>query len=151
MRDGSTVAGLLTTAAMARFRVLTVEGREDGDLSWQRVVCHVHREDVSSAAVPLIHTLAALSFDDARPRESSELEYEAVDEWTLSDLAPRLMLEQGTLLFDADYVRGRMMKTRIRVASNGRLTIDTRNRYLMTERWLGMLRGKRSIRLAAEG
>lgn len=115
----------------------------------KRVICHLHREDGPSAAVPLIYTLAALSFADARPRESSHLEYEEEDEWTLSDLAPRLRLEEGSILFDADYVRGRMMKTRIRIASNGRVTIDTRNRYLMTERWLGMLRGKKFLRLAA--
>lgn len=151
MKDGSVAVSLLTTAAMARLRLLNIEGSEDGDLAWQRVDCHVHREDVPTAAVPLIHALAALSFADARPRGISDLEYEDGDEWSLADLVPRLTLEAGTILFDADYVRGRMMKTRIRIASNGRLTIDTRNRYMMTERWLGILRGERRIRLVTAG
>ncbi len=152
MKDDSVSVGeMLRYAAMARFRVLRVEGEEHGDLSWQRVTCHLHREDVPCAAVPLIYALGVLSFDDARPRESSEIEYEEKDEWLFSDLTGRLRLERGTLLFDSDYVRGRMMKTRIRIASDGRFVIETRNRYEMTRRWLDRLRGVRHIRMAPPG
>jgi hypothetical protein len=114
------------------------------------VTCHLDREDVPWAAIPLIYALSAFSFGDARPRGVSGMDYFEDDEWTLADLATRLHLEQGALVFDADYVRGRMMKTRIVIASNGRFTIETRNRHEMALRWLDRLRGKKHISLVAE-
>jgi hypothetical protein len=44
-----------------------------------------------------------------------------------------------------------MMKARIVIGSNGRFTIETRNRHEMALRWLDLLRGKKRIRLVAEG
>ena len=67
-----------------------------------------------------------------------------------ADLATRLHLERGEIVFDADYVRGRMMKTRIVVGSTGRFTVETSNRHELALRWLDRLRGKKHIRLVAE-
>ncbi|HSD65219.1 MAG TPA: hypothetical protein VLF95_00885 [Vicinamibacteria bacterium] len=134
-----TVAELAHSVAIARFRKLKVEGEEHPDRSWQRVTCHLDREDVPWAAVPLIYALSGMSFGDARPRGASEMDYVEDDEWTLADLVTRLHLERGELVFDADYVRGRMMKTRIVIGSNGRFTIETRNRHEMALRWLDRL------------
>jgi hypothetical protein len=145
-----TIAELARSAAAARFRKLKVEGEEHPDRSWHRVTCHLDREDVPWAAVPLIYVLSAFSFGDARPRGVSGIDYFEDDEWTLADMATRLKLERGQIVFDADYVRGRMMKTRIVVGSNGCFTIETRNRHEMALRWLDRLRGKRHIRLVAE-
>jgi hypothetical protein len=145
-----TVAELARSAAAARFRKLKIEGEEHPDRSWHRVTCHLDREDVPWAAVPLIYVLSAFSFGDARPRGVSGIDYFEDDEWTLADLATRLHLERGEIVFDADYVRGRMMKTRIVVGSNGRFTIETRNRHEMALRWLDRLRGKKHIQLVAE-
>ncbi len=143
------VAELLQGAATARLRVLRIEGQESPDASWQRVTCHVHRDDVSWAAVPLIYTIAALSFADARPRGLSEPDYQEGDEWLIADTLRRIQLQQGRLVFDSDYIRGRMMKTRLTVGTDGSLVIETRNRYQMTRRWLDILKGKRQIRLVA--
>jgi hypothetical protein len=145
-----TVAELARSAAASRFRKLKVEGEEHPDRSWQRVTCHLHREDVPWAAVPLIYVLSAFSFGDARPRGVSGVDYFEDDEWTVADLATRLHLERGEIVFDADYVRGRMMKTRIVIGSNGRFTVETGNRHEMALRWLDRLRGKKHIRLVAE-
>lgn len=38
--DIETVCELLKSAAVARFRVLRVEGEEHPDRSWQRITCH---------------------------------------------------------------------------------------------------------------
>ena len=145
-----TVAELARLAAIARFRKLKVEGEEHPDGSWQRVTCHINREDVPWAAAPLIYALSTMSFADARPRGVSGMDYVEDDEWTLADLATRLHLERGELVFDADYVRGRTMKTRIVIGSNGRFTIETRNRHEIALRWLDRLQGKKHIRLVAE-
>lgn len=147
--DVLAVAELLRAAASARLRVLGIEGHEDPDGSWQRMTCHVHREDVPWAAVPLIYTIAALSFADARPRALSEADYQEGDEWLIADTLGRLQLQRGRLVFDSDYIRGRMMKTRLIIDTEGRLVIETRNRYEMSRRWLDNLRGKRHIRLVA--
>ena len=70
--DAATIAELTRAATMGRVRLLAIEGEEHEDeLSWQRATCHLHRQDVSRAAVPLIYTIGALSFSDARARGSS--------------------------------------------------------------------------------
>lgn len=141
----------LRTATLVRFRILRAEGEEHPDRSWQRVTCHVHREDLPWGAIPLIYTIGALSFADARPRGSSEIDYAERDEWTVADMASRLRFERGLLSFEADYVRGRMVKTDVTVGPDGRLTVDTRNRHEMALRWLGTLKGQKHIRLVAGG
>ena len=109
--DAATIAELTRAATMARFRLLAIEGEEHEDeLSWQRATCHLHRQEVERAAVPLIYTIGALSFSDARARESSDVEYQEHEAWLFADLLTRLRLERDKLVFDADYVRGRMMK-----------------------------------------
>lgn len=145
----ATVANVIASASHTRFRVLKIEGQDTEDLSWERVTCHLHREDVSSAAVPLIYTLGALSFQDARPRALSEIEYEKNDEWTFADVLLHLRLEDGRVVFDTDYVRGRMMKTRIAIGSDGTFVIETRARCGMVRRWFSVLRGQQPIRLVA--
>ncbi len=143
------VVELAKSAAVARFRKLEVEGEEHPDRSWQRVTCHLNREDVPWAAVPLIYALSVMSFADGRPRGVSEIEYVENDEWTVADVIARLQLGRGRLVFDADYVRGRMMKTRVTIGSDGSFVIETRNRHEMALRWLDQIRGKKHIRLAA--
>jgi hypothetical protein len=43
--DVDAVYDLAKSAALARFRILGVEGEEHSDRSWQRVTCHIHREE----------------------------------------------------------------------------------------------------------
>jgi hypothetical protein len=150
MKDGNErVAELVVTAAGARIRIVRVEGEEHPDRSWQRVTCHMHREDVPWGAIPLIYVLGVFSFGDARPRGFSDIDYVEKDEWLIADMVERLRLERGALVFDADYVRGRMVKTTVRVSSDGKVVIETRNRHEMAVRWLRTLRGKKHIRLVS--
>ena len=145
--DVLTVYDLLKEAVMARFRICRVEGEEHPDRSWQRVTCHVHRDDVPRGAVPLLYAISAHSFADARPRGSSEIDYMERDDWSVQDLLTRLRLEPQGLIIDADYVRGRMMKTTVTISSNGRFVVETRNRHEMAVRWLRTLKGKKHIQL----
>lgn len=147
--DVHAVHELLKSASVARFRILSVEGEEHPDRSWQKVICHLHRDDVPWAAVPLIYTIGGLSFGDARPRGMSDVEFDETDEWRIADTLLRLDLERGGLCFEADYVRGRMVKTSVSVRPDGRLTVETRNRHEMAVRWLRALKGEKHIRLVA--
>jgi hypothetical protein len=147
--DIEAVAEVMSSAALVRLRLMKTEGEEDVDRSWQRVTCHLHREDLSWGAVPVIYALSALSFIDARPRGNSGIEYVEDDEWLFSDVIQRLHLERGLLVFEADYVRGRMMKTTVTVGPDGKVVIETRNRHEMALRWLQTLRGKKHIQLVS--
>jgi len=140
---------MLGAVPLVRFRLLRAEGEERGDRSWQRLRCHVHRADLPWGAVPLIYAIGLLSFADARPRGSSEIDYEDKDEWTVADMASRLRFEQGSLSVESDYVRGRMVKTDVTVGPDGRLIVETRNRHEMALRWLRTLKGQKHLRLVA--
>jgi hypothetical protein len=140
---------ILRAAPLVRFRILRAEGEERRDGSWQRVTCHVHREDLPWGAVPMIYVIGVSSFADARPRGRSEIDYEDKDEWTVADMASRLRFERSSLSFEADYVRGRMVKTDVTVGPDGRLIVETRNRHEMALRWLRTLKGQKHLRLVA--
>jgi hypothetical protein len=72
--------------------------------------------------------LAVLSFADARPRGVSDMHFADGDEFTVADLLAHLRYQRGELHFDADYVRGRCMKTDVTVRPNGHVTLATRCR-----------------------
>lgn len=52
-------------------------------------------------------------------------------------------------MLDTDYVRGRMMKTRVMVWPNGLVEIRTTNRHQMATRWVETLKGKKHLRLVS--
>ena len=77
----------------------------------------------------------------------SELEYEEKDEFKLADFIERLRFVRGELCFDADYIRGRRIKTRIVVRSNGTVTLETIGRGKAALRWLEQLKGNKLMQL----
>jgi hypothetical protein len=145
--DVVVVHELVQSATLARFRILRAEGQEHPDRSWQRVACHLHREDVSWGAVPLLYVLGALSFGDARPRGVSGIDYDDQDEWLIADLVQRIRVDRAGVWLETDYVRGRMMKTTVTVRGDGRFTVETVNRHEAAVRWLRTLKGKKHLRL----
>ncbi len=94
--------------------------------------------------------LGVLSFAEAKPRNTSVLEYEEKDEFRLADFIERLRFVRGELHFDADYIRGRRIKTRILVRSNGTVTLETVGRGKAALRWLEQLEGKKLMQLVGE-
>lgn len=102
---------------------------------------------VEWAAFPLIYALGLLSFADARPRGVSDMDLVEHDEWTAADMLRHLRFERGQLCFDADYVRGRMMKTTLTVRRDGTLTLETWNRGEAATRWIARLQGKKTVAL----
>ena len=48
-----------------------------------------------------------------------------------------------------DYIKGRRIKTDLRVAANGRFEIQTWERGQAATRWLDRLRGKRPLQVVA--
>ena len=83
----------------------------------------------------------------ARPHGNSHVDYVEKDEWTLEDLCRHLRFWKGALRLDTDYVRGRMMKTYVRVWPTGVVEIETINRHQMATRWAEALKGKKHLHL----
>jgi hypothetical protein len=142
---------LLERIATLPIRILSSEALEQPDCSSQRLRCKILRDDVEDGALALIFALAVLSFHDARPRGNSHIEYVERDEWMLDDLVGHLRFWKGALCLDTDYVRGRMMKTHIRIWPTGIVEIDTNNRHQMATRWVELLKGKKHLRLVDDG
>jgi hypothetical protein len=100
---------------------------------------------VEWGALGFIFALAVLSFADARPRGVSDMHFEDGDEFTVADLLARLRYERGELNFNADYLRGRCMKTDVIVRPNGHVTLATRCRGEAPLRWVDRLKGKKPL------
>jgi hypothetical protein len=82
---------------------------------------------------------------------NSHIDYVEGDEWTLDDLVSRLRFWKGAVCLDTGYVRGRMMKTHIRVWPTGIVEIDTINRHQMATRWVELFKGKKHLGLVGGG
>jgi len=59
-----------------------------------------------------------------------------------------LEFQGGRLCFDADYVRGRCLKTTVGVSSDGVVRVETMNRGEAALRWIDKLKGKKYLRAA---
>ena len=101
-------------------------------------------------AFGFMFVVGVLSFAEAKPRNASALEYEEKDEFRLADFIERLRFVRGELRFDADYIRGRRVKTRVVVRSNGTVTLETIGRGKAALRWLEQLKGKKLMQLVGQ-
>ena len=105
------------------------------------------RTQPNGAPSGFIFVLALLSFADAKPRNASVIDYQEKDELRLSDFIEHLRFVRGELHFDVDYIRGRWLKTRIVVRSNGTVTLETIGRGKSALRWLDRIQGKKPMEL----
>ena len=58
-----------------------------------------------------------------------------------------LRFVRGELHFDADYIRGRRIKTRVAVRANGTVRLETIGRGKAALRWLEQMKGKQFLRV----
>ena len=100
---------------------------------------------VEWAAFGFLFTLAVLSFHDARPRGTSEVEYRSNDEFTVADFFDCLSFKHGELRLQTDYIRERSMKTEVTIRQDGSVTLTTWGRGQSALRWLDRLQGKKRI------
>ncbi len=130
-----TVSNVTISPTSTGDRHVRLEGRlgndQDGDVEW--------------SAFGFIYAIGLLSFHDARPRGVSDMHFEAQDVWTAADMQRHLRYERGRLSFEADYVRGRMMKTDLTIFPDGRFTLDTTNRGEAATRWIARIQGKKIV------
>jgi len=103
--------------------------------------------EVEWAAFGFMFVLAMLSFNDARPRGYSEKEFIERDELTVADFLGGLRFIRGELHLDLDYIRGRCVKTAIRVRRDGKVTLETRARGDSAVHWVERLKGQKRLEL----
>lgn len=156
MADSDRAAGfkLIETGTLVEFETINtkVEPSPDGETSFVHVELQLGGPDGGDGedqarwgAFGIIFTLAVLSFNDARPRGNSEADFVENDDFTVADLFDGLEFVRGELRFEADYVRGRCMKTDIVVRSDGLVTLQTRSRGESALRWVDRLKGKKTL------
>jgi len=158
---------LLKTGTLVSFRILKEEvlqapadEAEFGLRVHLRFVAEEGEEDIDEDEIAentaewgsfgFLFILAVLSFAEAKPRNASILEYAEKDELKLADFIERLRFVRGELHYDANYIRGRRIKTRIAVRSDGTVTVDTVGRGKSVLRWLERVQGKKLMQLVGQ-
>lgn len=126
-----------------RLQIKIVPGDDEDDFDEDDVAA----DTVEWGAFGFMFVLGVLSFAEARPRNASVCDYAEKDEFKLADFIERLRFVRGELHFDADYIRGRRIKTRIVVRSNGTITLETIGRGKAALRWLERLQGKKLMQV----
>lgn len=145
-RDPAAVE-LLARLGTLEIEVLRSHLEEDTDFSAHRLECRIPAEALPECALALVYALGLLSFAEARPRGRPAAD---PDEFTLGDLLRGLSYDGGELVFDADYVRGRMMKTRVRVRPDGAVLVSTLHRQGAASRWIDAVQGRSHLRLVED-
>jgi hypothetical protein len=150
---------LLEQAVLVEFEILRSEvfaGPDGGEFGLRVELRFVRDDDDAfaiddSGALGVLFAMGVLSFTDARPRGASEMHYREQDEFGVGDFLNCLSYSvSGQLRFEADYVRGRRMKTRIVVSPDGAVVIDTQGRGRSAEHWLARLQGGQRLRPIGE-
>jgi len=67
----------------------------------------------------------------------------------VADFFEGLRFVDGELQLDLDYVRGRCVKTSIRVRQDGALSLETRGRGESARFWIDRLKGKKGLQLVS--
>jgi hypothetical protein len=108
-------------------------------------------EDIAEwGAFGFMFVLGVLSFAEARPRNMSSVDYHEKDEFTVADFIEGLRFVRGELHFDADYIRGRRIKTHVAVRANGNVNVETIGRGKAVLRWLDRIQGKKVLQSVGE-
>lgn len=147
---------LLKTGSVVEFKIIEnavnacVDGIEAHSIA-KLMLIDDDEEDgyqtVEWGAFGFIYILACLSFNDAKPRNLSEIDYIKNDYFTIGDLVSNLRFEKGKLILYCDYLRGRLMKTNISIQSDGLVEIQTILRGNALNTWLNKLKGKNTLQV----
>jgi len=149
---------LLKTGSVVEFKVIgeTIRACTDAQEAYSEVKLMLLDDDeedgyqtVEWGAFGFLYFIAYFSFKDARPRNTSEIDYEENDYFTVSDMVSCLSFVNGKLKFYCDYLRGRLVKTDISIEPNGKVEIQTISRGNALKRWLQKFQGKATLQSVA--
>ena len=114
--DQAAAEALLRTGVLVPVRVVeesVTPGPDDGDFGLRLDISlddnetlEEDRADVVEwGAFGFLFVIGALSFQDARPRGASQVDYRDDDEFRVGDFLECLRYRNGEMQFDADYLR----------------------------------------------
>ena len=155
--DHAAAEALLRTGLLVSVRVVdevVTPGPDEGEFGLHLNISfdddEIPEEDraevVEWGAFGFLFVIGALSFHDARPRGASEIDYRDDDEFRGGDFLECMRYRNSELQFDADYLRGRRMKTRARVRADGTGCIETVGRGKSATHWIARLKGRQPLR-----
>jgi len=125
-------------------KFVALEGEDDRDED------EVAEDTVEWGAFGFIFTLGVLSFEEAKPRNQSSIDYHEKDEFTVADFIQGLRFVRGELHFEADYLRGRRLKTRVAVRADGTVRLETTGRGKAVLRWLERMQGRQLLHVVGK-
>lgn len=144
---------LIKTGSLVSFRIVEEEvlpATDEAEFGLRPLLRFVAEDTAEWGAFGFMFVLGVLSFAEARPRNMSSVDYHEKDEFTVADFIEGLRFVRGELHFDADYIRGRRIKTRVAVRANGTVKLETIGRGKAVLRWLGRIQGKKLLQSVGE-
>ena len=118
---------------------------QSADIPSQEIKIQIDEDEVETSAFGIMYSISLLSFLQGRPAGASVIEYQEQDVWSVEDFHRHLSFMYGKLRFEADYVRGRLIKTVVEISKDGTILIKTINRADLASQWVEYLLGKRSM------
>ncbi len=94
----------------------------------------VEEDGIEHCGLPLVFTLAMLSFHGARPRGAADDWFEDDDQFTAADMLRHPRFERGKLHLGVDHLRGRCVKTTVEADAAGKVFLETVNRGVVVRR-----------------
>lgn len=123
---------------------LSVDGQE---LALSLTIGCEDPEAIELLAFPLLYTFANLSFCEARPMGTSEMVFSVEDSLSLPEFLQTLGYEQGCLTWYGDYIKGRRVKTELRILPIGELKVQTFGRGLGPDFWVRLIQGEKPLQV----
>jgi uncharacterized protein YaaR (DUF327 family) len=144
-QDKHLIQEYISQAITAEYKLLSSSVNDIDDIPTQDIKIQIDEDEVETSAFGIMYSISLLSFLQGRPAGVSVIDYQEQDVWSLEDFFRHLSFRHGKLLFDADYVRGRLIKTVVEISKEGTILIKTRNRADLASQWVEYLLGKRSM------
>lgn len=144
-QDKPLIQEYISQAITTEYKLVDSCLSQTDDIPSQEIKIQIDEDEVETSAFGIMYSISLLSFLQGRPAGASIIEYQEQDVWSVEDFHRHLSFAHGKLRFDADYVRGRLIKTVVKISRDGTILIETRNRADLASQWVEYLLGKRSI------
>jgi hypothetical protein len=144
-QDKPLIQEYISQAITTEYKLVDSCLNQIADVPSQEIKVHIDEDEVEISAFGIMYCISLLSFLQGRPAGISGIDYQVQDIWSVEDFHCHLSFIHGKLRFDADYVRGRLIKTVVEISKDGTILIETRNRADLASQWVEYLLGKRSM------
>jgi hypothetical protein len=143
--DRPLIQEYISQAVTTEFKLIESCSNQIADIPAQQIKLLIDEDDVETSAFGIMYSVSLLSFLQGRPAGSSIIDYQEQDVWSVEDFHRHVSFTHGKLQFEADYVRGRPIKTTIEISKDGTVVIETINRADQATQWAEYLLGIRGL------